>query len=246
MLLLRIGQGLLLKGPTRIFLIFETMGMGAFKNVLLSLLVAWAIFSCHSPSNTRPIHNNATPSKYKHLLSQYQQISFDTMKVFSVSDPDSVGYMFRGKRLARKDIMVLPNEILQSNYGYEKVYACYTFKTDGPTVGLITRVPDEYNSNAVKLFILDTVKDTIMDVVELASAWGDAGDFSYKNALLVSNKGPAKLFIAYTEGHDSDEQNDSSVYRKTNFYQLSLKNGSFDTVARNTEGLIALFNNMKN
>jgi len=218
--------------------------MGFSKNKLLLLLLL-PIFSCHNPSNTDPIHEDATPSKYKHLLSQYKQLSFDTLKVFAVSNPDSIGYRFRGKRLDSADIALLPQEILHSEFGYRKLYACYVFNTDGPTVGMITRVPAEYNSNTLKLLIFDTLQGTITDVVELASDWGDAGDYSYKNALLVANKGLLKLFIDYTEGHDSDEENDSSVYRKTNFYQLGLKNGRCDTMARNTEALIAIFKNMK-
>src|SRR5262245_3153331 len=86
-------------------------------------------FSCDQ--GTKP-QISASPnlqkeSKHKSLLTKYKDISFDTLKVFSAEDLESVNYKYKGIKLDSIDVMLFPKE-LTDRYTFDNYFfACFKF-----------------------------------------------------------------------------------------------------------------------
>ncbi len=207
------------------------------KNVS-TIIALCVVISCGSkPPNVPAADARAkAASKYAHLLSLYKMVRFDTLHVFSVGLPDSVGYPFTGTVIDSAGLALLPKQVKGSVKGIDTLYACVAFTITDGRLGLVTRVPAEYNSNAVALLILDTAKDEITDFFELSHAWGDAGDFIGKDSWIVNQSINCKVFTWYQQGHDNDadDEKDTSVATINKYFLLGLNDEKHDTLANNT------------
>lgn len=211
--------------------------LACFGVILLVLL----LFNCTIKTNKPFIKN----SKYNKLLSLYQPINIDTLKVFSANDPYSVGYKYCGKRIDTTLLHLLPKEIRSDDIEY---FATYKFNIDSNNIGLITRTPGQYSSSSIKLLVYNTKTDTITDYFELAEKWGDAGDVLNKIAWIYKTDDHKFNYLVWEDfSHDNNIENDkdTTVSHDNTYYLLESNNSKHDTLSKKAEALFKKFKDKK-
>jgi hypothetical protein len=212
------------------------------KNIFL-LSLALLLFSCGTDTPP-PAQEQAKPSKYEKTLAKYQDISFDTLKVFSTfEDPDTGSYFYRGQMLDSTELEFIPGDYVNP-YNKQMFYACYKFPFDSTRIALITRCPGEYSATALRLFLFDTKADSITADYFLADAFGDAGEVVVTTAWLTRPENGILNYLNYYQSeysHSMENENDTTVDRCTRASMLSVRNGISDTTEISDLALIKRF-----
>lgn len=154
---------------------------------LLYLITIITLYSCNKKPESLSTEKVEVKkeSKYSHLLKKFENVSLDTLKVFSDEDFK----IFKGRELDSLDVILFPKEIAEAHFiDPQGIFACYKFPIDSNRIGLIARTPSEYVSSSIKVFVFNRVKDEITNYVELAESWSDAGDVLEKTSWLFRNK----------------------------------------------------------
>jgi len=87
---------------------------------------------------------------------------------------------FRGKQIGKEFNYlfafdtVLTYSLIEDG-GIDRFYACYKFKLDSNNTGLLIRIPSQYATTAVDLFIWDNKKNRITNRESLSDGFGDEG-----------------------------------------------------------------------
>ncbi|MDT3402967.1 hypothetical protein [Mucilaginibacter terrae] len=218
---------------------------------LIPVLLAVLLVNCKRPfpkatKVEKPVAKPASapkvaPPNYIKLIDVYVPLKFDTLQVFSSSNLDSIGYKYRGVQLDSTNA-----KVLGSNWqNIENYYANFKFDIDEYKVGLITRVPSMYESSSITLFIYDKNKKTLIEKLELAENWGDAGAvFEKRSWLFRDSKGRLKCLLHQSYYYDPkvNDEDASTAVDENNDYLINLQHSVTDTVDRNAK---VLFNKMK-
>ena len=107
------------------------------------------LLACNQTTNS----SETRTSKYSRLLSKFQEISFDTLEVYSMGDGAEKNYKYNGVQLDSLDAILFPADIAKRHFSDPPgLFACYKFKIDSFKTGLITRTPSEYYPTSIKLF----------------------------------------------------------------------------------------------
>ena len=222
---------------------------------VLIIAVVFCCYSCHQPvSNATSQAKDSIPStdslprtnNYEKLLSSYQDVSFDTLHIF----PDSAyvpGYKYAGRMLDSSSVTILIKALYSDGSFDPEYYACYKFRVDENCVGLITRTPGEYDPSSIKLFIIDTARQTITDHLEMADIFGDAGDAMMKQAWLFYNeKKQLQSFqwTRYSYDHSADDANDTTVDITDQFLMLGFSKTVADTLSVDSAVLAKQFSQL--
>lgn len=171
-------------------------------------------------------------SAYAGILEKYKLISFDTLKVYyNYEEKDK---RFSGKELTFKEAKMLPIGFQDNYFGKASgVYACYQFPIDSTRLGLVTRIPSEYESSSIVLLIFDRTKDKFRDdYFYLGTSNGDAGEISVRVSWLFKTKN--KQLQSFVYDYQSSHEIDDTLTTESRYYFLidCMKPG-FDTVSSN-------------
>jgi hypothetical protein len=180
-------------------------------------------------------------------LTKYKDISFDTLHVFSSTELESNRYKFKGTQLDSADVLLFPKELAEQYVNDNGYFACYKFSIDSMRTGLITRTPSTYEPSSIKLLILDKRKDTIVDFIELAETFGDAGDVAEKISwLFKDNNKKYKAFMWVEESHDNsvDDEKDTTIQTWNYYYELDVSKSKVDTLSKDEKELLKKFENL--
>ncbi len=186
---------------------------------------------------------------YQGLLSQYRDLSFDTFPVFPSDVPDDTTFQFHGRLLDTTTVRLLVNDVdLAVHNFHDGFFACYKFNMDNGRIGLITRVPSEYLSSSIRLFILDTHQQKITEQMELAEDFGDAGDAMSKITWLFRN-GQLQLQalqnIHFSHDNSVDDEKDTTVVESDAYYLIGLSKEKNDTISSDSLTLANRFMQLK-
>lgn len=214
------------------------------KNKFCFLLIVLFV-SCQQVSKRQDVQ--AVPpkgSKFYTLLQKYKTVSIDTLNVFSSSELESATYPFKGQLLDSVEIELL-KESLSINGGVEPFFfACFKFQIDSSVLGLITRVPSIYESSSIKLLLYDKTKDRVIDFIELAETFGDAGDYAEKASWIYKDEDRRyKGFICYEVSHDNSVDNpaDTTIKTSKDYFLIQLSNKGIDTLSKDAKQLSEVF-----
>lgn len=166
------------------------------------------------------------------ILSKYRAISFDTLKVYYTYDEKDK--RFSGKELTLKEAKSLPIGITENYFGkLSGVYACYQFPIDSSRLGLITRIPGEYESTSIVLLVFDRKKDKIADdYFYLGTSNGDAGEISNRVSWLFKTR--EKQFHSFVYDYQSFHEIDDTVTTESHYYfEVNCMKPKFDTISSN-------------
>ena len=120
------------------------------------------------------------------FLALFTEITVDTFHVYSVpsfyEDPK-----FRGKQIGKEFNYLFAFDIeltysLIEKGGIDSFYACYRFNLDSNNTGLLIRIPSQYATTAVDLFIWDNKKNRIKYRESLSDGFGDEGWYFVQDA----------------------------------------------------------------
>jgi hypothetical protein len=154
---------------------------------------------------------------------------------------DDAHYKFKGMPMDSLQVLALSSQ--ESNrYTYFKDFgACFQFPLDSSRVALIARVPGEYESTVLKLFMFDVQKDSVIHTLCLADVFGDAGEVMWYSSCLFRDKSH-KLTLAthwHSEySHSVDNENDTTVERWNKFYLIDLSDIHADTLSKDSATIV--------
>ncbi|MGX5820292.1 hypothetical protein ACWKWU_19005 [Chitinophaga lutea] len=175
------------------------------------------------------------------LLSQYQEMTFDTLDVTSPgydAEANALRGPFAGKWLDTPLVMQIASdarEIGSAGNAHSGYHACVRFKAGDHLTGLITRVPGEYESSRVVLQFYDQTTGRFSEPELLADRWGDAGDALTISTWIVRKPdGSVQLRQLYDESHSDVEHQDTVTFseRFHRHYFLDQHGVKFDTLAQ--------------
>ncbi|RFS23496.1 hypothetical protein DVR12_10815 [Chitinophaga silvatica] len=155
---------------------------------------------------------------------------------------DTSGWAFSGTPISPLLRQFLPEEITKN----ETSFACYQFRLDDNTIGLITRVPSVYDATSINLSAYHKNSKKITFEAELSETFGDAGDVMSKSTILYRNA--AKKWEAILEYYESHEELEEDTNTQSNtytaYYQYRWNQQKFDTIGFDSSKLAPLFTNM--
>jgi hypothetical protein len=213
---------------------------------LLYLIIVITLFSCNKKPKSLINLKTETPkeSKYLELLKKFDNISIDTLKVFSSEDFGN----FKGRELDSLDVILFPKEIAEAHFiDPPGLFACYKFQIDSDRIGLIARTPSEYVPSSIKLFVFNKLKDEITNYIELAESWGDAGDALEKTSWLFRNKDnniQSLVWVHESHYNGVEVENDTTSESWDYHYLVNISKSKFDTIYKNSELLSKEFKNL--
>lgn len=185
------------------------------------------------------IVTDCLPPKYSSLHKLFKDTLFDSLYVTSDWRVDSTGFPtdfpFKGIAMDSVHVSYLPYEA-RYHYKWNEDYgASCKFKIDSHRIALIIRIPSEYVSTAVNLFIYDLRKDSMTITGRLADSRGDAGEASIFDSYIFQDKNKTFHILTYFFGeynHTASDVDSSGIVERWNYYGLYNINGnSVDTIS---------------
>lgn len=175
-------------------------------------------------------------SVYDELLKKFKPISFDTLKVEYYYDTKDKKYL--GKELTLKEAKSLNIEYTEPSYGkLSGVFACYQFPIDSFRTGLIARIPADYESTTIGLFILDRKKDKIAhEYFPAGIVFGDAGDAYQRISWLFRTKDKQLHSFVYdysSYNHEVEDTTDHTIDEWRSYFLIDCMSPKFDTISKN-------------
>lgn len=211
---------------------------------LLYFTILTLLSSCSHEETKQQQADTQKESKFKILLVKYQDISFDTLQVFSSGELENKQYRFKGTQLDSAEVSLFPPSLSEQYYYDHGFFACYKFSIDSIRTALITRTPSTYEPSSIKLLLFDKQKDSITDYIELAETFGDAGDFAEKTSWLFRDEQKNyKNFMFYQRSYDNsvDDEKDTTVQTWNYYYLFDISKPKVDTISKNEQELISKF-----
>ncbi|WP_294677114.1 hypothetical protein [uncultured Fluviicola sp.] len=186
-------------------------------------------------------------SAYAEFLSKFKLISFDTLRVEYYYD--SKDKRFKGEELTLKEAKILPIGLTDNYFGkLSGAYACYQFPIDSSHIGLIARIPGEYEATTVGFFIFDRKKDQLLkEYFNLSISFGDAGDAAQRTSWLfkAKNKQFQSLVYDYSSyNHEVEDTTDHTIDEWRSYYLINCSSPKFDTLSKNETRLKKQFRNL--
>lgn len=214
------------------------------RSVPLFILIF--LVACNSSEEPKAeVTSVAKPSPYSSLLSLYKPINGDTLSVFSSEHLESKEFAFYGEVIDSVNAMLFPKDIAEAHFAdYPSLFACYKFPFGNGKVGLITRIPSVYMPSSIRLFILDTVKNTLEPSIELAEQVGDAGDILIKKSWVFKTSDRELNVLIWTKelhDHSVDEEVDSIPEKWDTYFLVSLSKNRQDTISQDSTALTKTF-----
>jgi hypothetical protein len=214
-----------------------------YYTIALIFLLQVFFSSCNSNPDTekelpeageliRKIDSSAIVRKndFESILKKYKPISFDTLKVRYGYDEDD--NQFSGKELTLKEARTLPIGFTEKRYGkLSGVYACYQFELDASRLGLLTRIPSDYESTSIVLLVFDRKKQEFHNsYFYLGAVNGDAGEIASRVSWLfqAKNKQLQAFVYDYQSYHEID---DTLTTESHSYFLVDCMKPYFDTIS---------------
>ena len=226
----------------------------------LIFLLQGVFLSCSSNSNPKKNHSKEEgsvqktdssliqkKSVYDELLKKFKPISFDTLKVGY--EYDTKDRKFWGTELTLKEAKSLNVAYIEPSYGkLSGVYACYQFQIDSLRTGLIARIPADYESTTIGLFILDRKKDKIArEYFPVGIIFGDAGDAYQRISWLFRTKDKQLQSFVYdysSYNREVEDTTDHTIDEWRSYFLIDCMSPKFDTISKNETFLKKRFKNV--
>lgn len=179
-------------------------------------------------------------SKNQKFLDQFKTVDFDTLKVYSGEEIYNENFEFFGKKIDSCDVKLFPEKYDVFESGKIETYAIYKFNVDENNLGLIARTPSEYWPTSLKFFVYNKSQEKIINFIEIAESWGDAGDILTKKSWIYKDKNnQLNCFLWRYYAHDDsmDVDNETPSFMENHYFLLRFTNGKFDTISKNNKQL---------
>lgn len=197
------------------------------KSYFFIAFVPLLIFACRR-------QNVFETSVLQRLSHYYKDTSFTELYIFPDTAYNEVNYLLRGNQIDSATMNYLSKRLTKGLPWTEGFYGVYSFKIDEQFIGLLTRVPSEYSSTSVDLWMFDLKKDSIFNNFQLADIFGDAGASTIKTSyLFYDNQGYLKS-LSYehdTYDHSVEDVSDTTVESYRSYYLIKFEKYRIDTLS---------------
>jgi hypothetical protein len=164
----------------------------------------------------------------------------DTLFLYSVWSDDT-HYKFKGRSMDSLQVRALSTEESE-RYSYFKDFgACFKFPIDSLRMALVARVPGEYESTVLKLFMFDVQKDSVIHTLYLADVFGDAGEAMSYSSCLFRDKAHKLTLATYWSSeydHRVGDEKDTTVEHWNKFYLIDLSDIHADTLSKDSTTIV--------
>ncbi|MBX2891468.1 MAG: hypothetical protein KF734_11105 [Saprospiraceae bacterium] len=165
------------------------------------------------------------------FLSHFEEISFDTLSVYSGSHVEADTFKFKGKELDTLYFSLFPKDET-INFEFNPVHACFKFSIDNQHTGLILRVPSEYVSSWVKVFTRENASQKFVGKsLPLAESIGDAGYGMEQRSWLFKSKNGVRAFTHVEECEYEMEPDEETEEQDTTETESEEEEKCVDTFA---------------
>ena len=167
------------------------------------------------------------------FLSAFQDISFDTLHVFSQFDTirDNT---FQGKKIDKAFYQYFAfdeNLIFNIKDNIEprrNIYSCFKFKLSDNKTGLLIRTPSQYDVTFIDLFIWDNASKRIEDKVNLSDGFGDEGWYFVLDSWITDlNRDGHFDILKRKKDHNEDLGDSTKISNTDSIFVLLGKNNKF-------------------
>ncbi len=207
----------------------------------IAFLFAFACISCADRALTTAESSAAAASNYSKLDTLFEEITSDTLFVFSNETADDSRYKFVGTRIDSAEITALGLDFTE---GWNReLYACCKLPLSKSLIGLIVRGLGEYDVSKLKLFVFDTEKDSVISILDLADTFGDAGESFFSCSYIFEEKNK-KLMLNYYGGsydHSVENLSDTIVDYWYRYYLYDLSKAPVDTLSKDSATIISKY-----
>jgi len=210
------------------------------KPFFFPVIALLALQACSEPEAEKP---KETPkaSRLSVVDSLFGDLVIeDTFYVYS-SWGGSENHPFKGTPMDSLQVASLTHDLKMSYSYFKDVGACYKFPLDASRFALIARVPGEYASTAVNLFVFDVEKDSVVQTLHLADVFGDAGEsMSYSSCIFREKDHSLKVATQWHSeySHSVDNENDTTVERWNRFWIFGLSKHTGDTLLKDSATIV--------
>jgi len=209
---------------------------------LISAFSILLLCACgNEPASEQPIPETAPAPR--DLGSVFTDINPDSLYVFSTENTEDKNYKFAGRPLDSSIISIFPYYVRGDERWSTQYFGCYKFALDSSRIALVTRVPGEYVSSSVQLFIYDVQRDSITQQIDLADMWGDAGEFSEQSScIFYSPEKELKIlsyhWSSYDHSVDPETETDTLTEYWDSYLLRGLSKNAVDTLSKDSIEII--------
>ncbi|OYU96574.1 MAG: hypothetical protein CFE21_09330 [Bacteroidetes bacterium B1(2017)] len=142
-------------------------------------------------------------------------------------------YFFKGKEIDEKTFNLITDFVKHSQPQSDGFYGTYSFKINPSSIGLITRVPGNYDATAISLWVYDLKKDSITNSIPLSDLFGDAGDAQNNVSTLFfeNNQLYALTYLHYSYDHMVEDIYDSTMDHSYQYSLTKINTFNIDTIS---------------
>ena len=198
----------------------------------LLLLTGLVLFSCsenktHTVTQLPVVPAVTSIDSSNLLLDQFVEINPDNLHIYSPCDTIN-GQKFKGSEISRcfYHFLKFDNNIAFFNQIlYDSIYGCYKFKFAKNKTGLILRTPSQYDVTAIDLYVWDDSAKKVINVINLADAFGDGDWYFVQDAWLADINKDNNIDII-TRKRDYTGSDDTTKVTTTDSLFVMLGDGS--------------------
>lgn len=205
------------------------------KNILLFLTLLLVI-ACFDKKNERRIKPDTTaksaPMPLKSFADNFDTLNRDSLLVYprmSSNALDEPNYPFSGHELKDFDY----KQIDTSRFEHAVKRKMNFFATNRIPLGkdhsgLLLRTPSIYWESAVYLLLWDNALNKVVDQLQVAEWWGDAGDLVFIQSWLLDLKNDnPKILVIENITRPKDIKNPSVTVTTDTVYRYTIKDNRF-------------------
>jgi hypothetical protein len=189
--------------------------------------------------------NQSIVQKNNYLLLDkiFKEITADTFYVESDNRMEEANHKFKGILMDSLQVSLLPNDVKSHYVSSKEFFACYKFKLDSNKVALIARIPGDYVSFNLQLFVLDKTKDSIVNYLTLAEVFLDAGQISSLTSCIFKDKEKNTYvlshYYSFIDHSIQGNENDTIEESSRDYFLFDITKQIIDTVSKDSAKIVS-------
>lgn len=168
----------------------------------------------------------------KHFADDFDTLNRDSLLVYprmSSNASDDPTYPFSGKPLKDFEIRNIDTSLFEHPIKKKmSFFATNKFPLGKDHTGLLLRTPSIYWESAIYLLLWDNTTNKVVDQLQVAEWWGDAGDLVFVQSWLLDlKKDNPKILVVKNITRPKDLKNPSVTLTTDSVYRYTIKDNHF-------------------
>ena len=199
------------------------------KQLLFILSIILLLDSCANQDSKSVVYvNPRLPDSTTLLIGLFPEIDANDLHIYTPNDTVAAD-KFQGKQISSKFYKFLKfeyniNPVLADTFYH--LYSCFQYKMGDSKTGLIIRRPSQYSESAIDLYTWDNLQKKVVNVINLADAFGDEGWYFIQDAWLKDLNNDKNLDIITRRKDIDRDLDDTTKVSRTDSIFVHLNNGT--------------------